>query len=706
MSNIVLEINQNVARIIFDLENEKVNKLSFEILKEFDEKLNIIKDDSSIKALVIDSAKKDIFIAGADIKEIEKLKDEKEVYDSLMEVHQIFNKLENLTIPTIAYINGACMGGGLELALACKYRVITTNPKTKLAFPEIKLGIFPGIAGTIRAPKIIGLVAALDLILTGKTIDAKKAYKLNLADIIFDDAQKEFMLDDFIKKAIYGTIEKRIDFNLLNYAPLNEIVFNKTLKGLLNKVNKDFQAPFVALEVIRATINKEFEDSIKVEAREFAKLAITKESKNMIKLFFLFEKLNKNFEKTQNPISNAVVLGNGVMGKGIIWLFSKYLNDVRIKIRDISHANEIIKDVSKIYDYLIKSRKMTKNEVDFKLNKISYTDKFNGFKNFDFIIEAIIEDEETKKDTYKQIENIVNENAIIATNTSSISIEKLASEIKNKENFLGVHFFNPVNLMPLVEVIPTSNTSKETINKVIELLITAGKTPILVGDCAGFIVNRILLPYLNEAAFILEEGSKIEKIDSLIKDFGMPMGPFTLADTVGIDIGYKVAKILNEAYGSRMPIASIIEKMNDAKLLGLKTKAGFYEYDGKDKYVNTHVTSMIQNNTKIFEDEQIVQRCIYIMINEASRCLEENIVSDASIIDFAMITGTEFPAYKGGLLSYANDIGLKNILESLRTFEKEYGSRFTPSNLLIKLVEEYEDFETGVDLWILFISFI
>ena len=699
MSNIVLEINQNVARIIFDLENEKVNKLSFEILKEFDEKLNIIKDDSSIKALVIDSAKKDIFIAGADIKEIEKLKDEKEVYDSLMEVHQIFNKLENLKIPTIAYINGACMGGGLELALACKYRVITTNPKTKLAFPEIKLGIFPGFAGTIRAPKIIGLVAALDLILTGKTIDAKKAYKLNLADIIFDDAQKEFMLDDFIKKAIYGTIEKRIDFNLLNYAPLNEIVFNKTLKGLLNKVNKDFQAPFIALEVIRATINKEFEDSIKVEAREFAKLAITKESKNMIKLFFLFEKLNKNFEKTQNPISNAVVLGNGVMGKGIIWLFSKYLNDVRIKIRDISHANEIIKDVSKIYDYLIKSRKMTKNEVDFKLNKISYTDKFNGFKNFDFIIEAIIEDEETKKDTYKQIENIVNENAIIATNTSSISIEKLASEIKNKENFLGVHFFNPVNLMPLVEVIPTSNTSKETINKVFELLITAGKTPILVGDCAGFIVNRILLPYLNEAAFILEEGSKIEKIDSLIKDFGMPMGPFTLADTVGIDIGYKVAKILNEAYGSRMPIASIIEKMNDAKFLGLKTKAGFYEYDGKDKYVNTHVTSMIQNNTKIFEDEQIVQRCIYIMINEASRCLEENIVSDASIIDFAMITGTGFPAYKGGLLSYANDIGLKNILESLRTFEKEYGSRFTPSNLLIKLVEEYEDFETGVDLW-------
>ena len=699
MSNIILEINQNIATLTFDLQNEKINKLSFEILKEFKEILNTIENDSSIKALVIDSAKKNIFIAGADIKEIEKLKDEKEVYEALMEVHEIFNKLENLQIPTIAYINGACMGGGLELALACKYRVLSTNEKTKLAFPEIKLGIFPGFAGTIRAPKLIGLVNALDLILTGKTIDAKKAYKIGLADMIFDDAQKEFMLEGFVKKAIYGTIKRKSNFNFLNYAPLNEIVFSKALKGLEAKVNKDFKAPYKALEVIKATINKELDDAIKIEAKEFSKLAVSKESKNMIKLFFLFEKLNKNYTKTSNPISNAIVLGNGVMGKGIIWLFSKYLDDVRIKIRDISQANEIIKDVSKIYDYLVKTRKMTKNQAEFKLNKISYTQDFIGFKNFDFIIEAIVEDENIKKQTYKEIENVANENTIIATNTSSISIEKLSSEVKNKENFLGVHFFNPVNLMPLVEVIPNSNTSKETINKVFELLISCGKTPILVGDCAGFIVNRILLPYMNEAAFILEQGSKIERIDNVIKDFGMPMGPFTLADTVGVDIGYKVATILNESYGSRMPIASIIEKMYNAKLLGEKTKAGFYEYAGRDTYPNSHVTSMLENNNKIIEDEEIVQRCIYIMINEASRCLEENIVTDASIIDFAMITGTGFPAYKGGLLSYANEIGLKNILESLRKFEKEYGSRFTPSNLLIKLVEEYEDFETGEALW-------
>ncbi|MBP9490154.1 MAG: enoyl-CoA hydratase/isomerase family protein [Aliarcobacter sp.] len=700
INNIKFEINENIATITFDLENEKINKLSFEVLKEFDEKLNLVQQDHTIKALVIDSAKKDIFIAGADIKQIEQLKNSDEIYEALMDIHKIFNKLENLSIPTIAYINGACMGGGLELALACKYRVLSTNEKTKLAFPEIKLGIFPGFAGTFRTPKLIGLLDALDLILTGKTVDAKKAYKINLADAIFDDAQKEFMLGDFVQKAINGTLGSRKSFYLLNYPPFNEIIFARTLKNLEDKVNPEFKAPYKALEVIKATINKDIESANKFEATTFSQIAITEESKHLIKLFFLFEKLNKNFQKTSNPISNAVVLGNGVMGKGIIWLLSKYLKDVRIKLRDISQAHEIIKDVSKIYDYLVKTRKMTKNEVDFKLNKISYTQNFDGFKHFDFIIEAIVEDEKTKKETYSQIEKVVNENAIIATNTSSISINKLGSDLKNKENFIGVHFFNPVNLMPLVEVIPSKHTSKETINKVFELLISCGKTPILVKDCAGFIVNRILLPYLNEAAFILNDGSKIEHIDHVIKEFGMPMGPFTLADTVGIDVGYKVATILHEEYGYRMPIAPIIEKMYEANYLGKKSEnGGFYQYDGKDDFVNEHVISMLSNNDKIISDEEIVQRCLYIMINEASRCLEENIVSDASIIDFAMITGTGFPAYKGGLLTYANEVGLKNILESLRRFERDYGSRFTPSKLLIKLVEEHEDFETGEALW-------
>ncbi|MFA9374114.1 MAG: 3-hydroxyacyl-CoA dehydrogenase NAD-binding domain-containing protein, partial [Poseidonibacter sp.] len=575
-----------------------------------------------------------------------------------------------------------------------------TNEKTKLAFPEVKLGFFPGFAGTQRAPKVVGLINALDLILSGKTVDAKKAYRINLVDEVFDDGQKDFKLEEFIQNAINKRVKSRKKFNILEKWPFNEIVFSKTLSTLEKKVNKEFQAPYKALEVIKQSFGKSFEEGILLEAKEFSKLAVTKESKNMIKLFFTFEKLNKNYEKTNSPISNVTILGNGVMGKGIIWLFSKYLKEVRIKIRKIEQVKDILKDVAKVYDFLIKTRRMTKSQVDFKLNKISYTDKFIGLNKTEFAIEAIIEDEEAKKEAYKELEKVLDKNAIIATNTSSISIEKLGSDIKNKENFIGVHFFNPVNMMPLVEVIPSSYTSKETINKTFELLISCGKTPILVGDCAGFIVNRILLPYLNEAAFILSDGSNIKQIDKTIKDFGMPMGPFTLTDTVGIDIGYKVASILNEAYGERMPIAPILTKIyKDLKLLGKKSNRGFYIYNGKDIEVNENVTSMLDNNNKIITENEIVERCIYIMINEASRCLEEGIVDDANIIDFAMITGTGFPPYKGGLCTLANDLGIEHIVKRLQTYEKAYGSRFTPSNLLLKLASENKDFNTGEKLW-------
>lgn len=700
MKNLNLEIKDGIARITFDLENEKVNKLSTNVLSEFDETLDVIKNNSSIKALVVQSAKRNIFIAGADIEEIETLSKEEEIYELLMKVHSIFNKLENLPFPSIAYINGACMGGGLELALACTYRIATTNSKTKLAFPEIKLGIFPGFAGCLRAPKIVGLVNALDIILSGKNLDAKKAYRIKLVDEIFDDGQKEFKLEEFIQKAIKKEVKNRKKFALLETWPLREIVFSKAYKNLEKKVNKDFKAPYVALEVIKDTFARSFNEGLKVEAREFSKIATTHESKNMIKLFFTFQKLNKNYEKTANPINNAVILGNGVMGKGIIWLFSKYLQNVRIKVRKIDQIHSILKDVSKIYDFLVKTRRMTANQVDFKLNKITYTDKFEGLKTSDIAIEAIIEDEKAKKDAFKSLENSMKNDAIIATNTSSISIERLSSDIKNKENFLGVHFFNPVNMMPLVEVIPTSHTSKETINKVFELLISCGKTPILVGDCAGFIVNRILLPYLNEAAFILEEHGDIKHIDKLIKNFGMPMGPFTLADTVGIDIGYKVANILNESYGSRMPVASIIEKIYNKKELGVKTGSGFYTYKGKKaKDVNPNVTQLLDKKSKILNDEDIINRCIFIMINEASRCLEEGIVDDPNIIDFAMITGTGFPPYKGGLCTLANKIGIKNVVKSLEKYEKSYGERFKPSSLLLKLQEQDKDFNTGETLW-------
>jgi 3-hydroxyacyl-CoA dehydrogenase/enoyl-CoA hydratase/3-hydroxybutyryl-CoA epimerase len=485
-----------------------------------------------------------------------------------------------------------------------------------------------------------------------------------------------------------------------NFSFTRAYIYKKSLQGIEKKVNRDFKAPYTALEVIQNTFIESFEKGIDIEARAFSQLAATKESKYMIELFFMFEKLNKNYEKTQTPISNVAVLGNGVMGKGIIWLFSKFLSDIRIKIRKIEQAHDIISDVAKLYDSSIKRRSMSQNQVDFKLNKISYTDKFNGLGQTQLALEAIIEDEKAKKEAFYELENVLDKDSIIATNTSSISIEKLGSELKNKKNFLGIHFFNPVNIMPLVEIIPSSHTSKKTINRVIELLTSCGKTPIVVGDCAGFIVNRILLPYLNEAAFILEEGSDIKTIDKTLKDFGLPMGPFTLADTVGIDIGFKVASILNESYGSRMSIAPILTKVyKDLKLLGKKNKKGFYLYSSKNLEVNDEVTKLLLPNKKAFNEKEIIERCMFIMVNEASRCLEEGIVNDPKIIDFAMITGTGFPPYKGGICAYANDMGISYVVDELKKYEKVFGERFKPSLLLEKLNKENKDFKTGEELW-------
>ena len=702
MKNFILDIQNNIATLTFDLEGEKINKLSFEVLQQLNEILDDISTNNSLKLLLIKSAKKNIFIAGADIKEIEAFKTSGEVYEALLRGHKVLDKLENLSIPTVAYINGACMGGGLELALACEYRVARTDAKTVLSFPEIKLGFFPGLGGTIRAPKLIGLLPSLDMILTGKKLDAKKAFRLGLVDEIFDSGQEQFKLQDLVESIVTNKYKKRsVKKSIFEKFPYTrKMVFKKAHDNLVAKVNSDFISPYRALEVIRQTFTKmRHSEAIKVEAREFSALAITKESKYLIDLFFTFEKLNKNFTKTDNPIQNSAVFGNGVMGKGIIWLFSKYLNEVRIRVRKLEQVQSIFKDVSKIYEYLVKSKRMTQNQVDFKLNKLSYTNKFDGLGAMDFVIEAIVEDIDAKKELFENIEHNVKKKTIIASNTSSLSIEELSKSIQNKKNFVGVHFFNPVNMMPLVEVIPCSQTSKKTINRVFELLISCGKTPILVNDCAGFVVNRILLPYLNEAAFILEDASSITHIDEVLKDFGMPMGPFTLADTVGIDIGYKVSKILTDAYGKRMPMANLLNDMYEQKLLGKKTNQGFYSYDTKQLQENPTIKQYLNDTRLLIKDQDIINRCMFVMINEASRILEENIVTDAKIIDFAMVTGTGFPPYKGGILSYANEVGIEFIVSQLQVFEEKYGQRFQVSSLLKKLALEKKDFTTGESLW-------
>lgn len=698
-----LIIENGIATLTFDMQNSQVNSLSKTVLEQLETVLNSIKTDKSIKILLVKSAKEDVFIAGADIKEILPMNNKDEIFSYLLKVDSIFTTLEKLPFPSVAVINGACMGGGLELALCCTYRLATSSEKTKLSFPEIKLGFFPGFGGTQRLPKLVGLVKSLELILQAKELTAQQAYKIGLVNEFFAPGYSSFRVEEFIQKALTKKVSNKKRFYLLEYFTFTkEIIFKKALEKLQAKVHPKYFGPFVALDVIHRSFNKPHNIGIQIEAKSFSEIAITKESKNLIGLFLSSQELKKEYKNSdlKEKITQTAVIGSGTMGKGIIWLFSKYANDVRIKLRHLKDVQTILQTVSKGYDYFVKSKKMTKKQVEFKLNHISYTKEYKGFKLTNFALEAIIEDEKEKGKIYRNLEEHLNKKAIIATNTSSISIETLSNSVKNKANFLGVHFFNPVNKMPLVEVIPSSHTSQLTLEKSFEFLRRCGKTPILVEDCAGFLVNRILLPYINEAGYLLESGSNIAKIDSTLKEFGMPMGAFNLADSVGIDVGYKVATILEKSYGKRMEVCSILSYVhNELKLLGEKKGEGFYIYNKKETpKVNAKVEQKIKS-TKVVTTQDIIDRTMFIMINEASRCLEENIISNASYLDFAMVAGTGFPAFRGGILSYANSVGIDYVVKKLEEFEKSCGERFKPSELLYALHKQNKTFYTGESLW-------
>jgi 3-hydroxyacyl-CoA dehydrogenase/enoyl-CoA hydratase/3-hydroxybutyryl-CoA epimerase len=393
-------------------------------------------------------------------------------------------------------------------------------------------------------------------------------------------------------------------------------------------------------------------------------------------------------------VHSISVIGSGTMGGGIVWLFSNIDKAVRLKGRSYDSIASSFVSISKFYNDVIKRKRLTEREAEIKMGHISYTSDYNGLSNIDLVVEAVVENTKTKKDVYKDLENVVKESCIIASNTSSLSISMLAEGMKRPERFVGMHFFNPVPRMPLVEVIAGEKTSDETIATVVKLAREAGKTAILVGDCAGFLVNRVLLPYINESARMFREGAGILLIDETIEEFGMPMGPFTLADEVGLDVGYKVSKVLEEAYGARMAVAPILTEVIDMKLLGKKNQKGFYTYNGKEKRINKEVTA-IQPRSRPYNKAEIIDRAMLIMINEAARVLEESIVKDASQLDMAMIMGTGFPPFRGGLLKYADSLGIEKIYHSLLRLQEKYGNRFEPAGLIKSMAENNETFYKG-----------
>ena len=691
---------QGVATVLFDHATLPVNLLSEVVLLELETLVEQISNNSEIKMVLFKSAKKDLFIAGADIHEIEALTTEEQALAKVRQGRRILSSVASLNVPTLAVIDGAALGGGFELALACDYRIATENPRTKIGLPEVSLGVMPGFGGTVRLRNLIGLQKALELILGSKQLNGKKAEHLGLVDACVPSGYLLFKEASFIKAILTSNGLEKIRSKRHRLTLLERfgryIIFSFTEKELLKKTKGRYPAPLEVLDHFKRIEKMGFYEALESETQSFAKLALTPESKHLIALFFTSEALKHDSgvsaDVKPKPIKRAAVFGGGTMGSGILWLFSKTDIPVRLKVRGQAQIAQTLQAVNKNYQAIKKRGRLTQREIELKLDLISADTEFRGFEMSDIAVEAIVEDLSTKQTLYKVLESQLDKTAIIATNTSSLSVTALASALKHPERFVGMHFFNPVNRMPLVEVIRGEKSSDETVATVIALAKKAGKTPVVIGDCPGFLVNRLLIPYIVEAVHLFEEGASFERIDRLLLEFGMPMGPFRLVDEVGLDVGYKVAKVLEEGYGARMATAPIFERIySQMGLLGKKSGRGFYTYANNSAEVNAEVEALVTEKRE-FRDEEILDRTILVMLNEASRALEEGIVDNAGYLDMAMVMGTGFPPFRGGLLRYGDERGIESVVSRLKVLSTLYGERFEPSALLLHMAQEDQKF--------------
>lgn len=688
-----------IATLTFDTPDSSVNVLCFEALYELEQQIIQMHQDKHIKALFIESAKAHIFIAGADIKEIKSFKDPKETVDKLRHGQEIFNRLETLPFPTVAMIDGACLGGGLELAMACDYRIATNDAHTSIGLVEVNLGIIPGLGGTQRLPLLVGFTKAIELITAAKRLKGDKALSLGLVDASVPSGYLRFKKEEFIKEIFAGTLEAKVAKTRKGvkwyemFAPVKMLVAKMARREVLKQTGGYYPAPLKAIDVLEETLGMSLEEGLKIELEAFEPLATSQISKNLIELFFTSEQLKKEtFSKAKaKDIQSAAVIGVGTMGSGIAWALAHKDISVRLGARSMSSIAQAMAKMIQSFEAIKRRGRLTDREIGLKMDRVTYTTELHGLSQIDIAIEAVSEDPVVKQKVFDDLETRVGQHTIIVTNTSSLGIAELVKDSLHPARFAGMHFFNPVQKMPLVEVIAGEKTSDETIATVVKLAKRLGKTPIKVNECAGFLVNRILLPYLNESAKMFEEGENMEHIDALLTRFGMPMGPFTLADEVGIDIGGKVSAILYEAYGERMKPSTVLAQMIEREWLGKKTGTGFYTHKGRDKSHNEHMDELHTVNT-VLDDATTIDRAILIMVNEAARCLEEGVVDNARYLDMAMVMGTGFPAFRGGLLRYADSRGLADIVVRLSVLEEKFGERFAPATLLLNMVEKNEMF--------------
>lgn len=701
-------VQGSIANLVFDLEGESINKLSKAVVEQLDEAISAIEDHEEVSALII-SSDKDVFIVGADVTEFLgffKLP-EKEFIHWIETTQALFSRIEDLPIPTVTTINGYALGGGCELALTTDYRVMANS--ARIGLPEVKLGIFPGWGGSVRLPRLIGADNALDWICTGDQKKAQEALKCHTVDAVVEINQLHDAAMHIVQQCLDGKLDyqqrKQEKRQPLQLNQLESIMAFESAKAVVAaKAGRHFPAPLAAIETVQHHATMLRDEAMQVEAHGFVKMAKTKVARNLVGLFLndqRIKKVSRAYGKQALPVKQAAVLGAGIMGGGIA--YQSACKDIPIIMKDIKQeALELGKsEAGGLLLKQVKRGKIKPEDVTDTLAKIDTTLSYGDFFNTDLVVEAVIENKKIKSSVLAEVEQQVKVDCILTSNTSTISITELAESLQRPENFCGMHFFNPVYRMPLVEVIRGEKSSEAAIATTVAYAEAMGKTPIVVNDCAGFLVNRVLFPYFAGFDALVRDGVDIQRIDKVMEKFGWPMGPAYLLDVVGIDTAHHASEVMAEAYPDRMSkeFKSATDALYENERYGQKNSVGFYKYEldkrGKQKKIKDEnaltVIETVRVNSIDITDEEIVDRMMIPMCMETVRCVEEGIVDHPLDADMGLILGIAFPTFRGGALRYIEEMGVQEFCDQAEKYS-HISPTYIPTSGLVKMAKKKETF--------------
>ena len=685
-----------VATVVFDVPRRRVNVWSRETLTELEDVLGELATREDLSAIVFRSGKPDTFIAGADIDMLTAITSGAEAIALARRGQAVFQRLADLSVPTVAAIHGACVGGGLEFALACSFRVASDGEPTRLGFPEVQLGILPAWGGTQRAPRVAGLQEALKLILTGRLVSARRAAKIGLVDQVVSEGHLLDAARELARAAIAGagpaTGNGGLAALLVERNPIaRRLVLARARGNVRERTGGHYPAPFAAIDVVELGLAEGMAAGLVAEAEAVGELAMTPAARNLMWLYQRREAARKPpGAGAARTVRRIGILGAGVMG-GAIAEVAAYTR-IEVRLKDVDHARVAagLAHASRIVRRAERRGRLSPREARDLRNRISGTTGYRGFGRVDVVVEAVVEDLQVKREVLAAVEREAGPETVLATNTSSLRVDELAAALARPEKFGGLHFFNPVEKMPLVEIVRGEKTGDDALATLHGLSVALGKTPVVVGDGPGFWVNRLLMPYLNEAAHLYAEGVAVETLDGALERFGLPMGPLALLDEVGLDIAAKVGKVLAQAFPDRLRRHALLHRLEMTGRLGKKSGRGFYKYrDGRRKEPDDRlreelglVTSEAAAEQRVFDEPYLVARCLYPMVNEAARALEEGIVETPDDGDLALVMGIGWPPFRGGLLRWADEIGLPRVVGRLEEWAAAIDPRFAPSSAL------------------------